>query len=80
MFYHRMKIALLSLGMVGGFAMGATSLHCRMHRRAAFERHVAQVCVEAARAEGRAEGRADPRQWPGPPPGGPHGYGYAPRW
>lgn len=64
MYFRRMKIALLSLGMVGGFAAGAMSLHCRAHRRAAFEHHVARVCVEAARADAQAH----------------HPRGYAPRW
>ncbi|MCC6746012.1 MAG: hypothetical protein IT371_00050 [Deltaproteobacteria bacterium] len=46
-------IALLSLGTVGGFTAGALSFtHCRHHRREAFERHVARVCVEAARNAG----------------------------
>lgn len=42
-------IALLTLGTVGGFAHGFASLRHHHHRRAQFERHVAQVCVEAAR-------------------------------
>jgi hypothetical protein len=46
-------IALLALGTVGGYAAGFASMSCRAkHRRAAFEDHVADVCVRAAqRAE-----------------------------
>lgn len=47
---RRILIALLGLGTVGGFAAGAASLSCRaQHRRAHFERHVASLCVDAAR-------------------------------
>ncbi|HJL22083.1 MAG TPA: hypothetical protein RMH80_07610, partial [Polyangiaceae bacterium LLY-WYZ-15_(1-7)] len=43
-------LALLSVGTVGGFGAGFASLHHHhRHRRAHFERHVAQVCLEAAR-------------------------------
>lgn len=53
-------IALLTLGTVGGFAHGFASLrHHHHHRRAHFERHVAQVCVDAAR-RADAEDRAQP--------------------
>ncbi|MCB9621661.1 MAG: hypothetical protein H6721_23490 [Sandaracinus sp.] len=54
-------IALLSLGTVGGFAHGFHSLRHHHHRRAQFERHVARVCVEAAR-------EADAAQEAPPPP------------
>ena len=43
---RRLLIALLAFGTVGGFAAG----FCGLHRREAFERHVARVCVEAARS------------------------------
>jgi hypothetical protein len=46
---RKLIIAGLLLGTIGGFASGFCSL--RQHhqgRRAAFERHVADVCVEAA--------------------------------
>ncbi len=47
---RRILIALLGLGTIGGFAAGAASLSCRaQHRRAHFERHVASICVDAAR-------------------------------
>jgi hypothetical protein len=45
-------IALLALGAVGGYASGIAGLACRHRERAAaFERHVAQVCVDAARTK-----------------------------
>lgn len=48
---RRILIALLTLGTIGGFASGAASMRWRHHhRRAAFEQHVARVCVDAARA------------------------------
>lgn len=43
-------IAVLALGMVGGYASGFHHLRCRGHdRQAAFEQHVAKVCLDAAR-------------------------------
>jgi hypothetical protein len=71
MFFYRIKIALLTLGTVGGFAAGAMHLHCHAHRRAAMERHIARVCIDAARADGRGPAGA----W-APPAGQPA----APRW
>jgi hypothetical protein len=45
-------IALLSLGVIGGFTAGFAHLRCGGHhgwsRRAHFERHVADLCTEAA--------------------------------
>ena len=47
---RRIVMAVLALGAIGGYAMGFCSLHRHHHdRRAAFERHVASVCVDAAR-------------------------------
>jgi hypothetical protein len=47
-------IALLAFGTIGGYAAGFASLGCHHHeRRAAFERHVADVCVEAAQNSAR---------------------------
>jgi hypothetical protein len=44
-------IALLTLGTIGGFGAGIAGMKCRAHaRRDAFERHIAEVCVDAARA------------------------------
>ena len=58
---RRIAIVLLAIGTVGGYASGFASLsHCRAHRRAAWEHHMAQVCVEAARS-GRAP-REQPRE------------------
>ncbi len=49
---RRMKIALLAFGTVAGYALGFMSLGCHAHaRHEAFERHIAQVCVEAARGK-----------------------------
>ncbi|MCA9596396.1 MAG: hypothetical protein KC776_23940 [Myxococcales bacterium] len=51
---HRIVIALLSLGVVVGFGAGFFRLAMwhrygsRFDRKAAFERHVADVCVDAA--------------------------------
>jgi hypothetical protein len=46
---RRILIALLALGTVGGFASGFCSMGYHHHQRqAAWERHVADVCVEAA--------------------------------
>lgn len=56
-------IALLTLGTLGGFGHGfATLRHHHHQRRAHFERHVAHVCLEAAREAPR---RPPPYQ---PPP------------
>jgi hypothetical protein len=47
---RRLLIALLALGTVGGYGAGFASMSCHAHaRRAAFERHVANVCAEAAK-------------------------------
>jgi len=48
---RRILIAVLALGTIGGFASGFASMAC--HRRAhrdAWERHVAKVCLDAARS------------------------------
>ncbi len=55
----KLRIALLALGTVGGFGWGFASLRChRHHRRAAFEQHVARVCLDAARAQSAPPPRA----------------------
>lgn len=52
-------IVLLALGTVGGYASGFASMRaCHNHRRAAFEQHVAKVCVDAARESDAAHARA----------------------
>jgi len=58
---RKIWIVLLTLGAIGGFAVGFARLHHYRHhghwhgsghwghgRHAAFERHVAEVCTEAA--------------------------------
>ncbi len=58
---RKIVIALLTLGTVGGFASGIASMSCRSkHRREAFEKHIADVCVRAARDADQADG--DPQQ------------------
>ena len=49
---RRIAIVLLALGTVGGFGLGFASMRCHgRERRAAFEEHVAKVCVDAARSD-----------------------------
>ena len=73
---RRFLIALFSFGTIFGFGSGIASMamhtgHHHAHRRAAFERHVADVCVDAAE---RARDRDRPRyEEPPPPPMVPHG-------
>lgn len=56
---RKLAIVLLTLGAVGGYAAGFASLRCHSHaRRQAFENHVAEVCVKAAKqAETTQQGR-----------------------
>lgn len=50
MLKRRIIMGLLALGTIGGFAAGFASMGCRAHsRREAWERHVADVCVGAAK-------------------------------
>ena len=52
--HKKFLIALLAAGTIGGYAWGFHSM--RWHRwqhRQAFERHVAQICVDAARDRDR---------------------------
>ncbi len=79
---HRALKALLLFGALLGFAGGFASMAFRMHRhhdmrRSYFERHVADVCLDAADRR-RAESTPDYR----PPPGAGWGYGpwQAPYW
>jgi hypothetical protein len=61
-------IVLLALGTVGGYASGFASLrwrHCQ--RRDAFEPHVAQVCVDAARRDEAAAQRQQAPAYNGVP-------------
>ncbi len=75
---RKLLIALLAFGTVGGFGSGIASMACFHHhaaeRRAAFERHVADVCVEAAH---RAQDGQAPVDRPPPPQG--HGM-HHPHW
>ena len=51
---------LLVLGVIGGFGSAFFQAgHCHARKRDAFEKHIADVCVEAAQREGsrRYEGR-----------------------
>ena len=57
---RRILIAVLALGTVGGYASGFHHLRCHgRDRQASFERHVAKVCVDAARGSGNAARAAD---------------------
>jgi hypothetical protein len=58
---RRILIVLLTLGTIGGYGAGIAGMRCRAHaRQGAFERHVAKVCVDAAREAKGAEGAAAP--------------------
>lgn len=65
-------VFLLGLGALTGFASGLRELHWHhWARRAAFERHVAELCVDAARSG----------QVPATPgPGSGRGPGNTPGW
>lgn len=64
MLKRRIIMGLLALGTIGGFAGGFASMGCRAHaRREAWERHVADVCVGAAkRQEANHEDSDDKRR------------------
>ena len=46
---RKIRIALLAFGTVAGYGSGIAHLACFRARHAAFEQHVAKVCVDAAR-------------------------------
>jgi hypothetical protein len=47
---RRVLIALFALGTIGGYGSAIAGASCRAHaRRAAYERHVAHLCSDAAR-------------------------------
>ena len=49
---RRLLIALLALGTIGGYGAGFASMRCHgKARRDAWERHVARVCIDAARSK-----------------------------
>lgn len=58
---RKLVMVVLALGTVGGYGWGLASMGCHRHhaqsRREAFERHVAKVCVEAARGVPASPGR-----------------------
>ena len=52
---RRVLIALFALGTVGGYGSAIAGASCHAHaRRAAWERHVAHLCADAARNPGAA--------------------------
>ncbi|MFO0550712.1 MAG: hypothetical protein U0271_20120 [Polyangiaceae bacterium] len=62
MYKRKIVMALLALGTVGGFASGFMSMRCHARaRRAAFEDHVADVCVRAAKNAENGRDAASPR-------------------
>jgi hypothetical protein len=57
---RRFLIALFALGTLGGYGAGIAGASCRAHaRRAAWERHVAHLCADAARNPSSAPSGAD---------------------
>jgi hypothetical protein len=57
---RRILIALFALGTIGGYGSGIASASCHARaRRAAFERHVAHLCADAAKSPDTAQGRDD---------------------
>lgn len=62
----RMLAFLLAVGAIFGFASGVHQLRWRhWARRAAFERHVAEICVDAARS-GQVPPAPGRSPWPSP--------------
>jgi hypothetical protein len=56
---RKIAIVLLSLGTIVGFGSGFASMrHRACARRDAFEKRVADICVDAARRQGEGEGLA----------------------
>jgi hypothetical protein len=50
---RRILMAVLAVGTVAGYGSGFAHMrHCSRDRHAAFEQHVAKVCVDAARGTG----------------------------
>lgn len=75
---RKLLIALLAFGTVAGFGSGIASMACWHHRaearRAAFERHVADVCVEAAYRARPEQVVYEPAYEPAPEPRPDHRY------
>jgi hypothetical protein len=58
---RRFLIPLLAAGAIFGFASGIARSHERMRaRHDAFERHIASVCVDAARGKGGPSAASPP--------------------
>ncbi|MCA9610941.1 MAG: hypothetical protein KC619_35350 [Myxococcales bacterium] len=92
---RKLLIVLLGFGTLFGFGSGFASMSYHWHqhaeaRRAAWEAHVADVCVEAAQRADRPDPRddrwgpppSDYPEWDGPPPERhhrPHRH-HQPRW
>lgn len=47
--WRNFRIVVLTLGVVAGFGFAIHASQHRHEHREAFERHVAQICVDAAR-------------------------------
>ena len=61
---RRLLIALFALGTLGGYGSAIASSSCHAHaRRAAWERHVAHLCADAARNPGAAAQDEPPPAW-----------------
>lgn len=61
---RRLLIALFALGTLGGYGSAIAGMSCRAHhRRAAFERHVAHICAEAAKNPAAAPRDDTQRPW-----------------
>lgn len=57
---RKVIMGLLALGTVGGFASGFASMRCHARdRHESFERHVADVCVRAARESDSESARGE---------------------
>jgi hypothetical protein len=62
---RRLLILLLALGTVGGYSAGFAQMRCHARaRQGGFERHVARICAEAARAPRGEASDANPQGEP----------------
>jgi hypothetical protein len=60
---RRFLIALFALGTLGGYGSAIATASCHAHaRHAAFERHVAHLCAQAAKNPAAAP-QDDPQPW-----------------
>ena len=61
---RRLLITLLALGTLGGYGSAFAGMSCHAHaRRAAMERHVARLCVDAARSPATAAPSSQEDRW-----------------